>query len=178
MDHANLFLTPTTYRLMRLEYGVGLAIALTLFIIHLGDVRWLPAIGLFAYSDAIGYIPGAIAYRRSSDGRISKVYYFLYNTMHSIVTACVVAGLWALIVKPEWALLAIPIHVCGDRSLFGNLVKGFSVHFEPKSHPVYARVRGLLHVEHWDVEEAAVSSALSDLPAPSQVSYTAAAVES
>jgi len=157
MDHANLFLTRTTYGLLRAEYAVGIVVSLVLVIVHVDAVRWLPFVGLFAYSDAIGYVPGAIAYRRAPDGRISRAYYVLYDAMHSILTAAAVAGLWAVLVKPEWALLAIPLHLCGDRAVFGNLMKSPSIHFEPKPHPVYARVADLLATPAWEVQRLQLS---------------------
>jgi hypothetical protein len=140
MDAANRFDTKTTYRLIRLEYLVGLGVSLALFIVHLDEVRWLPAVLLFAYIDVIGYIPGAIAYHRSKTKQISKVYYVLYNTMHSLVTQSVVVGLWWWLIGPEWALLVIPIHLFGDRALFGNLLKPFALDFEPKAHPTFTRL--------------------------------------
>lgn len=146
MDHANLFATPTTYRLMRLEYGVGLVVCVVLAALHLGDINWIAFIALFLYIDLIGYLPGALAYRRSEDGRIGRVYYVLYNIGHSVITGAALAGLYALAFGPEWALLAIPIHLCGDRALFGNFPKAFSVAFEPEPHPVYEQVRDQLAV--------------------------------
>jgi hypothetical protein len=137
LDAANRFDTRTTYRLVRLEYLVGLAVSLALFVEHLGEVRWLPAVGLFVYIDLIGYLPGAIAYHRSETKRISKVYYVLYNTMHSLATQSAVVGLWALVFGWEWALLAVPIHLFGDRALFGNFLKPFAVRFEPEPHPAF-----------------------------------------
>src|SRR4051794_3768534 len=107
MDSHNLFETPTTYRALQAEYLVGLAVAGALLASHAGDVRILPALVLFFYNDLVGYIPGAIAYRRG-DGRIAKTYYVLYNVMHSIVTSVLVAGVWALAVKPEWAMVVMP----------------------------------------------------------------------
>lgn len=140
MDAANRFETRTTALLIRLEYLIALGVCLVLMLAHLGEIRWLPAILLFAYIDVIGYLPGAIAYRRSRGGRISKVYYVLYNTMHSFATQAVVVGLWAWLVGWEWALLAIPVHLCGDRALFGNFLKPFSVRFEPKPDPAFVRM--------------------------------------
>jgi hypothetical protein len=137
MDAANRFDTNTTYRLIRLEYLVGLGVSLVLFLMHLGAVRWLPFVGLFVYIDLIGYLPGAIAYHRSETKRIPKAYYVLYNTMHSLATQSAVVGLWALIFGWEWALLAIPIHLFGDRALFGNFLKPFAVKFEPVPHPAF-----------------------------------------
>jgi hypothetical protein len=140
MDMKNPFESPVTYRLHRAEYFVGLLVVSALIIIHIGEIRWLPALLLFAYIDLIGYIPGAIAFHRSKDGRISKVYYVLYNVMHSMITQAVVAGLWAWLVQPEWALLFLPWHLFGDRSVFGNFLKPFGVTFEPTRNPVYDKL--------------------------------------
>jgi hypothetical protein len=140
MDAANRFETTTTYRLIRLEYLAGLGLSLALFITHIDEVRWLPAVLLFVYIDIIGYIPGAIAYHRSRTKQISKAYYVLYNTMHSLVTQGVVVALWWWLIGPEWALLALPIHLFGDRALFGNFLKPFALDFEPKAHPAFTRL--------------------------------------
>lgn len=137
MDAANRFETRTTYRLIRLEYLIGLVVCVVLFGMHFGEIRWLPAVALFVYIDLIGYLPGVIAYHRSPTKRISKVYYVLYNTMHSLATQAVVIGLWAWLIGWEWALLAIPIHLFGDRALFGNFLKPFAVEFEPAAHPAF-----------------------------------------
>jgi hypothetical protein len=55
--------------------------------------------------------------------------------MHSLLTGGAMAGIWALAVKPEWALMAIPIHLFGDRGIFGNTLKPFGIQFEPVTHP-------------------------------------------
>lgn len=137
MDSHNLFLTPRTYQLLRAEYAVALAGSAVLLVLHLGDVRWWAFAALFLYIDVIGYFPGAVAWRRSRGAPISRVYFLLYNTMHSLVSAAAVAAIWCLTVGLEWALLALPIHLCGDRALFGNFLKPFGVSFEPRTHPVY-----------------------------------------
>ena len=120
MDSHNLFFTRTTAYWLRAEYALALAVCVVLAVLHLGEIRWLPFIALFAVIDLVGYIPGAIAFRRSVDGRIPLVYYRLYNVMHSHLTAAAIAGVWWLVAGPEWALLALPIHQLGDRSIFGN----------------------------------------------------------
>lgn len=140
MDQRNTFDTPVVARLHRAEYGAALALATGLFLAHWSEIRWLPAIALFAYIDVIGYLPGAIAYRRSPDGRIPRVYYVLYNSMHSLLSAGAVVALWAWLVRPEWALLAVPIHLCIDRAVFGNQLKPFGLPFEPKRHPAFDRL--------------------------------------
>lgn len=141
MDAKNLFETPTTSRLHRAEYALGLAVAAGFFFTHLGDIRWIPFIALFVYIDIIGYIPGAIAFHRSRTKDISKVYYVLYNVMHSLVTQGLVTLLWVWMWGAEWALLALPLHLFGDRALFGNFLKSFSLPFEPVANPSYLRFR-------------------------------------
>ncbi|MGP2440261.1 hypothetical protein [Streptomyces sp. JW3] len=138
MDAKNRFETKTTFALSRLEWLAFLAVSLVLAFQHHADIRWAVFVLLFAVIDVIGYLPGAIAYRRSPDQRVARGYYVAYNTMHSLVTAGVIAGAWALFVRPEWALLALPIHLMGDRALFGNSLKPFGVSFEPAADPEFA----------------------------------------
>jgi hypothetical protein len=141
MDPKNLFHTPTTYRLIRGEYLVGLVVATVLALMHFGSIRWLPFVALFVYIDVIGYLPGVLAHLRRGSAYLPRGYYVLYNTMHSLITAAAVGGLWCLFVRPEWALLALPLHLCGDRALFGNFYKSFGIEFEPSAHPDYADVK-------------------------------------
>ena len=140
MDLKNPYESPGTFKLHRLEYTVFFAATIALMLYHFMDIRWPVAIGLFLYIDVIGYIPGAVAFRRSPDGRIHKTYYVLYNVMHSFITCALVAGLWAWLVRPEWALLAIAFHVFGDRGPFGNFYKAFGRPFEPVANPAYEAV--------------------------------------
>ncbi|MEV0262378.1 hypothetical protein AB0I49_13660 [Streptomyces sp. NPDC050617] len=145
MDQANPFDTPTTAALHRSEYLVAFAVTTGLIIAHAGEIRWFQAIALFLYIDLVGYLPGAVAYRRSRTKEISKVYYVLYNTMHSVVTQGAVAALWWWLIGPEWALLLLPWHLFGDRGLFGNFYKPFGLHFEPAPEPGYRAFLGGLH---------------------------------
>lgn len=140
MDAVNRFETRTTHALLRLEYGIALAACVALFVVHLGEVAWLPAVVLFVYIDLVGYLPGAVAFHRSKTKRIAKTYYVLYNVMHSFATQAAVAGAWILLSGWNWALLALPIHLLGDRALFGNSLKPFAVPFEPEPHPAFARL--------------------------------------
>ncbi|WP_424217656.1 hypothetical protein ACN20G_36440 (plasmid) [Streptomyces sp. BI20] len=144
MDAKNLFMTPTTARLVRAEYGLGLVVCVVLFLTHLDEVRWWPAVGLFLYIDLLGYLPGAVAFRRARDGRIHTGYYLAYNAMHSLVTQGLVALGWIWAFGAEWALLALPIHLFGDRALFGNYLKPFGLRFEPETHPAYRALLGEL----------------------------------
>ncbi len=141
MDNRNLFLTPATYRLLRLEYAVVLAACVALVWSHLSQVNWVLFVSLFAVIDVIGYLPGHLAWRRSPSGAIPRGFHLAYNVMHSPVTATAIAGAWSLAVRPEWALLALYIHLAGDRALFGNFLKPFGVSFEPRPHPAYLQFR-------------------------------------
>ncbi len=135
VDARNLFDTRTTSRLLRLEWSVALGVSVAAALAHLSEIRWWLFVSLFLVIDLIGYLPGAIAYRRSPGGRIGRGYYVAYNLMHSLVTWAVFAGVWSWLVGAEWALLALPIHLMGDRALFGNTLKPFGVSFEPSTHP-------------------------------------------
>jgi hypothetical protein len=139
MDPCNRFESRATFLIIRLEYFAALAVCVVLAAIHYDEIRWPYFIAFFAYIDLIGYIPGAIAYRHRKTGAIPRLYYTLYNLMHNFLLNGVVAGLWCLIHGPEWALLAIPIHLCGDRSLFGNSLKPWGISFEPNAHPAFVR---------------------------------------
>jgi hypothetical protein len=156
MDSHNRFESTTTYRLLRLEYLIGLGVAMYLLFRHLGQVDWLAFALLFVYIDLIGYIPGAIAFHRSRTKRIPKVYYVLYNIMHSLAIQAAAALLLAILVRPDWALLALPIHLFGDRAIFGNFLKPFRLSFEPVVHPAFAR----LEAEFERAEPRPASSAL------------------
>ncbi|MFI9504573.1 hypothetical protein [Nocardia sp. NPDC052566] len=137
MDHINRFDSRNTLWLIRIEFGIGLVVALGLFAWHLGEVYWPTAVLLFVYIDAIGYIPGLIAHLRSPDGEVPRAYYVFYNTMHSFITQAAVMAVWIWLFGFGWALLAIPIHLCGDRSIFGNFMKPFDAPFEPKPIPAF-----------------------------------------
>ncbi|MFG2463572.1 hypothetical protein ACGFWE_41915 [Streptomyces sp. NPDC048523] len=148
MDQANPFETPRTFSLHRAEYLVGFAVSTGLIIANLGEIRWIPFIALFFYIDLIGYIPGAIAFRRSKGEPIPKAYYVLYNVMHSLITQGAVAAVWCWVAGPEWALLALPFHLFGDRGLFGNFMKSFALPFEPVRQPGYLNILDDLGVKH------------------------------
>jgi hypothetical protein len=140
MDMKNPFESPTTFKLHRAEYAVAWVVVSILIVLHWNEIRLLPAIGLFAYIDLIGYLPGAIAFRRSPDGRISKNYYLAYNSMHSMITQGAVIAIWGFTISWEWALLAIPWHIFADRGIYGNFLKPFSLPFEPHAAPGYRRL--------------------------------------
>jgi len=105
----------------RAEYLALMLAAAILLLLHAREVAWLRAGVAFAAIDLIGYLPGARADRRSGGRPIARVYHHLYNVTHSFLTLGVVAAAWALIGGGlEWAMLAMPLHLAGDRGLFGN----------------------------------------------------------
>ncbi|GHE94790.1 hypothetical protein GCM10018785_70290 [Streptomyces longispororuber] len=148
MDQANPFETPKTFAVHRAEYLVGFAVSTGLIIAHFSEIRWWVWIALFLYIDLIGYIPGAIAFKRSGGRPVHKAYYVLYNVMHSLITQAAVVGLWCWWIGPEWALLAIPWHLSGDRGLFGNFTKSFALPYEPVRHQGYLRLLDDLGLAH------------------------------
>jgi hypothetical protein len=74
-----------------------------------------------------------------------------------MITQSAVVGLWMLLVRPEWALLAIPFHLFGDRGVFGNFLKPFGLPFEPTANPIYARLMSRMRTR---------SAAVNRVPAP------------
>jgi hypothetical protein len=152
VDGKNRFETKNTYAVARAEWLMGLLASVALAIYHIGEINWFVFVGLFVVIDVIGYIPGAIAFHRSPDGDISKGYYVAYNVMHSLLTSGAIALVWSLVFGPEWALLALPIHLLGDRGLFGNTMKPFGVPFEPEATPAFVEFE-----RKYDGEQPAVA---------------------
>jgi hypothetical protein len=132
MDHVNRFHTNDSWRWVcaeQIALGAALAILLAL---HAHEVNWGRFIAAFAVIDMVGYVPGAIAFRRAGGRPIAPIYHHLYNFTHNYLTAATVAGIWAIGAGGfEWAMLALPIHLSGDRGLFGNTYKPVSLPFEP-----------------------------------------------
>ncbi len=132
MDARHRFHTPDSWRLVRAEH-VAAVLALSAWgLWHAREMDWLRFVVAFALIDVLGYLPGALAFRRAGGACIAPVYHHLYNVTHSFLTAGLVLGTWTLLRGgPEWAMLAVPIHLCGDRGLFGNTYKPVSLPFEP-----------------------------------------------
>ena len=142
MDPMNRFHTSSTWRLVRLESLIALGGLCYLIAAFSSDVRWSRFMLAFVLVDLIGYVPGAIAYRlaaaRAVRGpvRIAAIFHHLYNLCHSFVTVAAVLALWFVASgEVEWAMLALPIHLLGDRGLFGNTYKPASLPFDPAPVP-------------------------------------------
>jgi hypothetical protein len=64
----------------------------------------------------------------------------LYNFGHCFAVTALLCGVWWLITGSlEWAMLALPIHLAGDRSIFGNTYKPLGIAFEPVKHDAFKR---------------------------------------
>jgi hypothetical protein len=97
----------------RAEWTLFCAALTALTFAHLREVHVARFVAAFVIIDLVGYLPLRIQPRRLTRG--------LYAVTHSFLTAAIVLGAWALAARPEWAMLAIPIHLAGDRGLFGNV---------------------------------------------------------
>ena len=132
MDIKNRYHTDSTYLLMRLEQIMVVVICSVLTLIHVRELHWWRFVAAFVIIDLVGYIPGAVAFSRGGHGRIPPIYHYLYNFTHSYLTAAFIVGAWAFAIHGfEWAMMAFPIHLSGDRGLFGNVYKPAALYFEP-----------------------------------------------
>lgn len=135
MDTRNRFHTALTYWIVRWEQIVLLVVCTAVFLWHAREVNWLRAIIAFSVIDLVGYIPGAFAFKRSPDGRINRWFHNAYNIAHTYLVTGVGVAIWAYVIGGlEWAMLAVPIHLAGDRGLFGNTLKPSELSFEPRDH--------------------------------------------
>jgi hypothetical protein len=117
---------------VRAEHAILAVTLCALVVVHADEVAWGTFVLAFVLIDLVGYVPGAIAFRRRGGGRIDPIYHHLYNLTHNYLTAGLIAGLWSVVAGGfEWAMLALPIHLSGDRGLFGNGFKPASLPFEP-----------------------------------------------
>src|SRR4051812_6865188 len=95
MDNLNRFHTRTTYWIVRAEHLALLAIMTGLFLWHARDVNWWRAVPAFLMIDLVGYIPGAIMFRRSKNGQVSRWYHNAYNITHTYLVSGTGVALWA-----------------------------------------------------------------------------------
>lgn len=143
MDKHNRFHTRTIYNLERLDWTVIGLVPLVLVILHWREVEWWRFTWAFLLPDLIGTLPGLVTYyaRRSGEHRsIPTAIHVLYNVGHCFAGIALFCAIWYLITGTlEWAMLAFPIHLAGDRSVFGNIYKPFGTAFEPVPHAAFRR---------------------------------------
>src|SRR5687767_140692 len=111
MDIKNPLHTTGTYRLVRAEQIALLVLCSALIVTHWDEMNWWRAVAAFWIIDVLGYLPGAIAYRRRGGGRIPAFYHHIYNFAHTYLVVGAAVALWAWIAGPEWAMLAAPFHL-------------------------------------------------------------------
>ena len=143
MDKHNLFFTRSTYNFVRLDYLVVLIALAALVLANWSEVNWLRFVIAFLWSDLIGTFPGLYWYHKrttATDRRVPPVFYLLYNFGHSFTAVAMILGGWYLVNgQLEWAMLAMPIHLLGDRAIFGNIYKATGLEFEPAPNPAFVR---------------------------------------
>jgi hypothetical protein len=143
MDKYNRFHTPTIYALVRLDWALIGFVPLVLVILNHRAVAWGRFTWAFLFPDLISVVPGLYFYygRRSGPHRsIPGIIHKAYNFGHSFAGVAAICGLWWIAGGHlEWAMLAFPIHLCGDRSLFGNIYKPLGLAFEPVPHQAFQR---------------------------------------
>lgn len=144
MDNLNRFHTKTTYWIVRAEHITLLALLSILALMHAPAVSWWRALAAFWIIDVVGYIPGAVAFHRSKDGKLPRFFYHSYNIAHTYLVAGSGVALWAYLHGGlEWAMLAVPIHLSIDRGVFGNTLKPVELSFEPRRHSAEAVLQAL-----------------------------------
>jgi hypothetical protein len=116
---------------MRAEHLVVVVVCCAMAIWHFREINLERFAILFLGIDLVGYLPGLVAYLRNGKGRIEPIYHYLYNVTHSYLTLGMIVFAWVQWLGWEWALLAVPIHLSGDRGIFGNVLKPLDRPFEP-----------------------------------------------
>jgi hypothetical protein len=124
-----------TYWLMRAEHLALMAGCIVLAWAHFDEIRLTRFAFVFLSIDVVGYLPGLFAYLRQRPARIPPYYHYLYNLAHSYLTWGAITLLWWQASGWEWAMLAVPIHLSGDRGVFGNVFKPTDRAFEPSPEP-------------------------------------------
>ena len=131
MDKFNRDHSDGTYWLMRAEHLAIVAACVVLVLWHVEQLHFWRFALVFVVIDLVGYIPGLVAYLRHGKGRIDPAYHYLYNAAHSYLTWGAIVLAWGFTLGWEWAMLAVPIHLSGDRGVFGNVFKPAGRAFEP-----------------------------------------------
>lgn len=131
MDKFNHSHSEGTYKLMRAEHLAVVAVCSVLAITHFKEINLWRFATAFLAIDVIGYLPGLFSYLQKKKSNINPVYHYVYNFTHSYLTWGLFVFIWAQWAGWEWAMLAIPIHLSGDRGVFGNVFKPVGRTFEP-----------------------------------------------
>jgi hypothetical protein len=135
MDIENPLHTAGTYRLVRAEQIALMLVCGALMLWHRDQLSWWRAFWAFWIIDIVGYLPGAVAYRRRKHGPIPAFYHHIYNFAHTYLVVGAGVAVWAWHSGFEWAMLAVPFHLAIDRGVFGNVFKPVALPFEPAPMP-------------------------------------------
>lgn len=143
MDKLNTFHTRTTFNLVRIDWAVIMLVCIALLFLNWREVNWWRFTAAFLFPDLIGTAPGLYFYYALRSGprrSIPAIIHKLYNFGHCFAVTVLLCALWWLIAGSlEWAMLAFPIHLAGDRSIFGNTYKPLGIAFEPVKHDAFRR---------------------------------------
>ena len=130
MDLKNPLHTAGTYRLARAEQIAIMLVCAALLLWHRAEVNWWRAAIAFVIIDVVG----VFGYSAKS---------CLPVAMSCSRRCAAFSAIWAWASGPEWAMLAVPLHLSGDRGLFGNVFKPVGLPFEPVPVPeVWSRLMG------------------------------------
>lgn len=160
MDKANRFFTPTLYRMVRLDWLVIMIALSIIAAMHWREINWWLFLIVFWWIDFVGTAPGMYYQGRHPERPVPRWTIVLYNFCHSFTTVGVITAIWYAFAGFQWEMLAMPIHLAGDRCVFGNIYKHFDPRFEPHPDPGYQRFESeFLNSRDRGVSGSAVSEA-------------------
>lgn len=139
MDKHNRFFTPMLYRLVRMDWAIIMVALMAISAAHWREINWWLFLAMFWWIDLLGTLPGSYVQGKRAHQPAPEWSIVLYNVCHSFTTVAVVTVAWYLLYGPAWEMLAMPMHLAADRSVFGNIYKRFGFAFEPPAHPAFLR---------------------------------------
>ena len=76
------------------------------------EIAWGRFVAAFLLIDLVGYLPGAIAFRKAGDSPISFRYYLLYNVTHNyVVMGAAVAAFLDILLWSAWMRWMVVRHL-------------------------------------------------------------------
>lgn len=139
MDKHNRFFTPTLYRMIRTDWAILMLTTMIVCAVHWREINWWLFLGMFWWIDLLGTFPGTYLQKKYPNRRVPEWSLLLYNFCHSFTTIGAITLVWYLLYGPAWEMLAMPMHLAADRSIFGNIYKRIDPKFEPDPHPAFLR---------------------------------------
>ena len=139
MDKYNRFFTPTLYRMIRTDWAILMLATMIAAALHWREINWWIFMAMFWWIDILGTFPGTFLQKKKPDRKVPEWCILLYNFCHSFTTVGVITAAWYALYGPAWEMLAMPMHLAADRSIFGNIYKRIDPKFEPGPHPAFLR---------------------------------------